>query len=148
MDSSAPSADSDHYKIVNSESDLDSLTWHEAREACQNLGDNWDLVIFNSRAEFDYVQSAITGNCKNYQSFWVGYKEQNGDARTIFKKSTPWDLPWADTEPNDNQGKEECVRMDKNGEMNDSICKRTWTGNQRDQVGMGYICENHPCKSL
>ena len=37
---------------------------------------------------------------------------------------------------------EECVRM-RHGKMNDAVCTRTWSGAMRDQVGMGYVCEEH-----
>merc|ERR1712176_884700 len=91
---SAPSADDDHYKIVSTDNAAVSYTWHEAREACQNLGDNWDLVIFNNDGEYKHIREIITGNCLNYQSYWVGYKELNKEAQTVFKKSVPWKLPW------------------------------------------------------
>lgn len=45
-------------------------------------------------------------------------------------------------EPNDNGGVEECVRM-KGGLFNDAFCYLTHTSSRRDQIGMGYICENH-----
>lgn len=138
----APSLDSDHYKFFSTESAFDSLTWHEAREACQELpGDKWDLVVFNRLEEYNYVRNIIVENCINHQSYWVGYKEYNSVPQTVFKKEIPWQFPWSSSEPNDHQGKEDCVRMDMNGEMNDAICKRTWSGNQNDDVGIGYICE-------
>ena len=27
--------------------------------------------------------------------------------------------------------------------MNDAICSQTWTGNRKDAIGMGYVCEKH-----
>jgi len=142
VNENAPSIDTDHYKFFSTESEFDSLTWHEAREACQDLpGDKWDLVVFNRFEEYNYVRDIIVQNCINYQSYWVGYKEFNSVPQTVFKKDIPWQFPWSISEPNDNQGKEDCVRMDMNGEMNDAVCKRTWSGNQNDDVGIGYICE-------
>jgi len=146
-DANAPPLDSDHYKVFSTDSADVSFTWHEAREACQDLpGDKWDLVVFNRADEHSYIRDIIVQNCLNHQSYWVGYKEDNSVAQTVFKKDIPWEFPWGLNEPNDQQGREDCVRMDKNGEMNDAICKRTWSGNQNDNVGIGYICERQSCK--
>lgn len=136
------SLDPEHYFISSPGNAMDGITWHEAREQCQELGDSWDLAIFNNRNEYESVYQVLVDNCAKH-SYWVGYKEANGEPVTIFKKSVPWGLQWGATEPNDNQGREDCVRMDKFGEFNDAICKKTWTGAERDNLAMGMICEKH-----
>ena len=40
------------------------------------------------------------------------------------------------------KGQEDCVRM-RGGKLNDAVCAQTWTGNRRDAIGMGFVCEKH-----
>ena len=59
------------------------LSFNEAREACQAKGGQWDLVVFESDEELEYVKKLI--NCLP-EAFWVGYRENNGIAIDILNK--------------------------------------------------------------
>jgi len=78
-------------------------------------------------------------------AFWVGYRENGGVTTTQYGFDMPWNIPYAENEPNDAAGNEECVRI-INGQANDARCSRNWTGNRNDDLGMGFICEKQPCK--
>jgi hypothetical protein len=120
------------------------ISFNQAREACQAKGGQWDLVVFESDEELEYVKKLI--NCLP-EAFWVGYREMNGNAIDILNKPATIEMPWetnkANGDPDEPSSKdEECVRM-RRGKMNDAICTRTWSGAMRDNVGMGYVCERH-----
>ena len=137
------------------------MNYNNARKACRNLGKEWDLAIFNHNREFNRIVDILQAHCVNDFAYWIGYKEFDGVAETVFGQelkskadgfTTSIPLPW-DTEsnptapePNDWLGDEECVRL-RNGKMNDAICSRTWAGGKKEGIGMGYICErHHPCE--
>ena len=46
------------YKIIVP-NQPDTVNFEQSREKCQEFGNDWDLVIFNDKNEFDYVQNAI-----------------------------------------------------------------------------------------
>ena len=83
--------------------------------------------------------------CFSDKAFWIGYRESDGVTTTQYGKPSPWEIPYAEGEPNDSAGIEECVRM-RNEEANDARCSRNWTGNRNDDIGMGLICERQPCE--
>lgn len=121
-----------------------TISYNEARTACQGRGFNWDLVVFESDEELQYVKTLI--NCLP-EAFWVGYREYNSKSIDLFGKPSQIVMPWwvnkdngEEDEPNDPDG--ECVRM-RHGKMNDAVCTRTWSGAMRDGIGMGYVCEKH-----
>ena len=60
-----------------------NFSFNEAREACQAKGGQWDLVVFESDEELEYVKKLI--NCLP-EAFWVGYRENNGVAIDILNK--------------------------------------------------------------
>jgi len=79
-------------------------------------------------------------HCLDDFAFWVGYYESSGTASTVYghgvtsKKdgnTVSGKLPWADTEPNDNMGPENCVRL-RAGLMNDALCEITWTAPKKE----------------
>ena len=161
-DTCKPSADAealedDDYKIIPAAS-ANTFNWNKARKQCKSYGKHWDLVIFNSEREFSRIKSILEDNCVNDQSYWIGYKENDGKLTTQYDQKVPTTsgygattsimLPWAEGEPNDNLGDEKCVRYNaKEGTVNDAICGRTWTGAAKDGIGMGIICEKHnPCE--
>ena len=60
-----------------------NFSFNQAREACQAKGGQWDLVVFESDEELEYVKKLI--NCLP-EAFWVGYRENNGVAIDILNK--------------------------------------------------------------
>ena len=59
------------------------FSFNQAREACQAKGGQWDLVVFESDEELEYVKKLI--NCLP-EAFWVGYRENNGVSIDILNK--------------------------------------------------------------
>ena len=167
----AEALEDEEYKIIPAAS-AKTVNWNRARLECKKFGKHWDLVIFNSDREFERIQSMLEDNCVNDHSYWIGYRENmvtdKASGHTWSKVTTTYGqpvgstagyqattsirLPWADGEPNDAMGNspnsEKCVRYNAvEGTVNDAICGRTWTGAQKDGVGMGIICEKHnPCE--
>ena len=130
-----------------------------ARKTCQDLGDEWDLVIISNSKEYNFLVNSINDNCWNDMAWWLGFYEtgeiaeagEEGTVTTVFGKQSEWELKWArdsdfgqkQNEPNNQKGAEDCVRM-KNGKLNDAMCDEGWTGVQRNNIGMGFVCERHP----
>ena len=136
---------SDTYKVVTGA----GLNWDDSRAACQAVGDGWDLVVINDQDEHDVITEQI--NCAN-NAFWVGHKEANGqmydlDGNQVFMDNWDNHSNVLNPEANNQQGDEQCVRI-RGDVMNDALCDRTWTGAERLNIPMGYICEyNAPvCK--
>ena len=72
------------YSLIHERRNLKSnFSFNEAREACQAKGGQWDLVVFESDEELEYVKKLI--NCLP-EAFWVGYRENNGVAIDILNK--------------------------------------------------------------
>lgn len=72
------------YSSIHGNHNLKSYSsFNEAREACQAKGGQWDLVVFESDEELEYVKKLI--NCLP-EAFWVGYRENNGVAIDILNK--------------------------------------------------------------
>jgi len=121
-----------------------TISFNSARDACQEMGPTWDLVIFESEEEMQYVKRLI--NCLP-EAFWIGYRESKGVAKDIFGNPSQIQIPWWTNKINGEKDEpdsedEECVRM-RHGKMNDAQCIRTWSGAMRDGIGMGYVCEQH-----
>lgn len=136
---SAPPTD-DNYHVEGAS----TISFNDARAACQARGAQWDLAVFESAEELSFVNRMI--NCLP-EAFWIGFREHNGKAMTIFNKPStiqiPWEINKSNGEPDEPNGAdEECVRM-RYGRMNDAKCTHTWTGAMRDNLGMGYVCEKH-----
>lgn len=124
------------------------VDWYGAQTACQSRGGY--LFVPNSADEWSQVvamDNMVNGGDKD--AFWIGLKEyetltadqyevgeDGSDASSIFTS-------YSESEPNDKQGVEECVRMRVDGSMNDALCDHTWAGAKRLNIGMGYVCEIH-----
>lgn len=135
----------DNYKIFPAE----KLGWNEARTKCQAINeeegeDGWDLVVFEQEEELQYVKMLI--NCLP-ESFWVGYREFNGIAKDAFGRNPQIEIPWwvnkpsGDLDDPNNPG-ENCVRM-QNGKFTDEECTHANTGQMREGLGVGFVCERH-----
>ena len=146
----------DHYRFFDEP--FDSKITHEAaRKVCQGIGAGWDMLIISNSNEFNFVKDVIADNCYSDYATWLGFYENNtpaigqeGDVSTIFGKPNEWDLKWtmdsdfglSQLEPNDQKGDEVCIRI-KDGGLNDAMCNEGWTGRQKNDVGMNFICEKH-----
>lgn len=137
----------DNYRIFPAE----KLGYNEARAKCQALDEEetdnsgkWDLVVFEQEEELQYVKMLI--NCLP-ESFWVGYREKEGLALDAFGRKPQIEIPWwvnkpsGDLDDPNNPG-ENCVRM-QNGKFTDEECTNANTGQMREGLGVGFVCERH-----
>jgi len=157
VSSDATPLEDEEYKIIPQDAET-TVNWPKARQQCKSYGKHWDLAIFNYEREFTRIQKILQENCVADHAYWIGYRENDGVTTTQYGQrvrttagygaTVSIDLPWAENEPNDNLGNEQCVRYNaQEGTVNDAICGRTWTGAKKDGIGMGIICEKHnPCE--
>jgi len=137
------------YPAPTKEDFATSKNYTAARESCQSLGDNWDLMIINTKREWTFLKEVMDDSCWDHEAWWIGFKEydtvapgQRGSLTTVFGKEPEWEPKWETDEPNDAQGVEECIRY-RLGDFNDAPCSKYWSGVKRDEIGMGYVCEKH-----
>ena len=83
--------------------DQNTTDWDTARSVCQSNGADWDLVVFDSKKEFEFVSGVIESECWT-EAFWLGFTEYQGALTSVFGEASEWDPKnaWAETEPNDN----------------------------------------------
>ena len=88
----------------------DRVQYDVAKAACQADGPGYDLAVINSIEEQQLLWN-LSGRIL-HQPIWIGLRRDN-DSRnfTWVDGSRPAFTYWADTEPNDFNRKEDCVRM-------------------------------------
>jgi len=125
-----------HEYTVVTEAGLD---FDAAQQRCFGMGGY--LFVPNSRDEYQHVmQLPDIENSTDQDVFWVGLKEFSGETVSVNGDERVF-TNFSENEPNDKMGNEECVRMRKAGDMNDALCDITWSGPQKKNYQMGYICE-------
>uniref|UniRef100_A0A671V8C8 C-type lectin domain-containing protein n=1 Tax=Sparus aurata TaxID=8175 RepID=A0A671V8C8_SPAAU len=83
----------------------DKKTWHDAQTACRNLGA--DLVSIHNQEEEDFLSLYSKGTSK-----WIGLKRNPTEGGYSWSDGTPVShTNWGYGEPNDHEGREECVEM-------------------------------------
>ena len=97
----------------------------DARLKCQNMGG--DLVIIRSAQENDFIFDLVKKLNKLY-GVWLGL-QRKADSKFYWIDDTPVEghyQNWAQGEPNDNLGVEDCAHMyglgNSAGKWNDSPC--------------------------
>jgi hypothetical protein len=95
------------------------LTWADARQACRDLGNGWDLTSIRSATVNSFVASLLAGEA------WIGAADQTreGTWRWVNDASVFWlglgpagsavngaYINWSDGEPNDNRNSD-CARI-------------------------------------
>ena len=92
--------------------DTPTLKQSDARQHCQNLGG--DLAIIKSEKQNDFIFSLIQGqNTFTKWGAWIGI-QRKADGKFYWIDNTPVDGSysiWADREPNNAGGSENCVQM-------------------------------------
>jgi hypothetical protein len=90
--------------------------WAAHRAACQALGG--DLASIHSAAENAAVL-AITESA----GAWIGATDAVSEGTWMWSDGTPWDYQtWADGQPDDWDGNEDCALMWASGAWNDGQC--------------------------
>ncbi|XP_022112072.1 uncharacterized protein LOC110991164 [Acanthaster planci] len=114
------------YKFVTS-----VKPWNESRRDCQSTEDG-DLLIIDSQAELDFITQAkenISG------TWWIGFSDsaEEGQWRWV-DCSAPSGLNgtyWADGQPSDTTGTENCAELTQDSKFNDLACTSQ----------LMYVCE-------
>ncbi len=100
----------------------DARTWVSARERCQGLGG--DLVVPGSRAEQNVLAEGYAG--------WIGLSDSAAEGSWVWVSgSALGSTSWAEGEPNDSGGVEDCAELRTDGLWNDRDCASA----------LSYICE-------
>ncbi|XP_051993545.1 CD209 antigen-like protein C [Xyrauchen texanus] len=104
-------------------------SWYESRQFCRDRGG--DLVIINTEEKQRYVSSLVNGRA------WIGLSDIENEGNMKWVDNSPLKKGfWNTNEPNDDEGKEDCVEVLSSNPFqknwNDLPCseKRKW------------ICEN------
>ena len=95
------------YKFAGVENHEEGLTWDQAKQACEQLNNNYQLASIHSEREsaFVYTMFPYLPSANKEQEFWIGANDR-GDAETDegkwkYTDATPFDYThWADGEPN------------------------------------------------
>ena len=76
-----------------------TLSWHDARQACASLGGDYDLAIVDTLELFEFL--------KEYDSHWIGLYSRKGKREFKWVDGTALDYekyldtkPWSNIEPN------------------------------------------------
>merc|ERR1712021_105318 len=115
--------------------------WGKANAACKSAG--MELVTFDDAAEWNLVQQWLG---ETTDAFWVGYRDDDGIVVSTTGQTGLYTL-FKEDEPNNKMGNEACIRM-RFGTLNDALCEIYWAGPKKQNIGMGYICENDEPFSL
>ncbi|XP_013399078.2 macrophage mannose receptor 1-like [Lingula anatina] len=94
-------------------------TWSEAVQYCRNLGG--DLASFHSEAQL----MAVIGRFEyRSQFFWIGLSKPSPDSGYVWTDQSALDFtPWSTGQPDDHNGQEKCVQLDKkDGKWSDVNC--------------------------
>jgi len=105
----------------------DPLTWVEANDACRALQGPDDtgyghLAVMSSDAEFAAAQGYYT-----LTNVWLGHTDLavEGTFHPVSAEPFTWPTttaPWARDQPNNLDGRQNCLWVDDNGRLDDKTC--------------------------
>jgi len=108
--------DENCYKAFN-----ETLSWHDARQACAKLSGDYDLAIVNTQELFEFL--------KEYDSHWIGLYSPKEKQEFQWVDGTALDFgkklegkPWSAIEPNEFGFQESCVHNKAGGLWADTLC--------------------------
>uniref|UniRef100_A0A4W5RXF7 C-type lectin domain-containing protein n=1 Tax=Hucho hucho TaxID=62062 RepID=A0A4W5RXF7_9TELE len=91
----------------------DKKTWHAARGECRKLGA--DLVSIQSMTEQSWLEKDFLSTHTKGKSKWIGLKHNPTDGGYHWSDATPVShTNWGHGEPNNHEGREDCVEMVSN----------------------------------
>ncbi len=121
----------------------EEVVWSQAREECQDLGDDWDLAVVSSQAEHEWISSQLD------QESWVAGRNVGGEWIWVTSETPFWVgrangeaidnayTQWEEGEPSAGIDSSQCLRYsDDLGDWfwTDVLCTREF----------GYVCEQPP----
>jgi len=108
-------------------------SWFKARKACKAMGG--DLATVMNENENEQINLGRREHYLWKYRLWIGLHDNKNEGvfRWAGKKTTPVYTAWANSEPTNSGGSENCVHMNmKSGTWNDNNCRRKYY----------YVCEN------
>jgi hypothetical protein len=110
-------------------------TWDEARSTCQSLGG--DLVVFDLPDEYIAVRGQFGSTFVD--NSWIGYTDAASEGTWAWVTGVNGYMPgagefWAQGEPSNDYGNENCAQLYADGHANDTFC-----GN-----ALPFVCEIPP----
>ncbi|KAI7811358.1 putative CD209 antigen [Triplophysa rosa] len=104
-------------------------SWTDSRQFCRDRGG--DLVIINTEEEQKYVSSIVN------ERAWIGLSDTEKEGNMKWVDNTPLNKGfWAQDEPNDNKGNEDCVEI-----WNPKPFLNNWNDLQCSETRK-WVCEN------
>jgi hypothetical protein len=101
-----------------------------ARATCQATGSGGDLAWFDSLAQQQVVVAAVNAMAPGTEA-WFGLNDQAEEGNYVwFTGGKPSYLNWAQGQPNNADGGQNCARMLANGAWNDTKC----------ELQYGFVC--------
>jgi hypothetical protein len=111
-------------------SEGNTATYADAMASCAAEGGH--LAVVTDTAENDYVRSMIS------DTSWIGFSDSVSEGNfTWITGSTSSYNKWSGPQPDDNGG-EDCVEVNTNGDWNDQKCAAT----------RGFVCECDPTVAI
>uniref|UniRef100_A0A8D0KKJ2 C-type lectin domain-containing protein n=1 Tax=Salvator merianae TaxID=96440 RepID=A0A8D0KKJ2_SALMN len=107
---------------------IQRTNWLKAKAKCQSW--NSQLVVIQDAAKQNFIQSRTRN-----EHYWIGLTDMDNEGEWRWIDGTNYlngFTNWHKGEPNDSEGKEDCVQMHNDGEWNDLPC------NNENNF---YICE-------
>ena len=90
----------------------EKLGYQDAKEKCETIN-GYSLVSVHSMAEQNQIQGALKNVDSTTQDYFVGLRE-NRQGEFSWSDGSPIDFVyWADGQPNDQSGSQQCVKMSK-----------------------------------
>lgn len=130
----------------------ESLTWHEAKARCEEMGGH--LVTITSAEEQAFIESLIDG--KEKKQYWLGANKESGSFEWVTGESFSY-TNWDGIEPNGNSRKDgekekyihiynvknPNVSGSKRFKWNDMFYDNTYPGEEDNFSieNIGYVCE-------
>jgi hypothetical protein len=106
-----------------------SMTWNEARQACEKAGGH--LATFTTQGEWQYIYRYI---CDSGEQYWLGGNDADNEGNWVWITGESWSYTdWCDNEPNnDYDGTEDYLGT--------YTSTHQWNDYREDEK-LGYICE-------
>ncbi len=127
-----------YYKLYD-----ESLTWQEAKDACEQAGGH--LVTITSQEEQDFISGHLQGAAK--RSYWIGLSDEEENDNWTWVTGEPFSYSnWARNEPNHGYGGSEhyVAIVSCDTFYNYEVLFGQWNDHVNNDVELyqfGYICE-------
>ena len=121
-----------------------TLSWSDARKHCGRM--KAELPSIHSPEENEFLltlssQHEYNGNDNDNDDYtWLGGSDRETEKLFVWTDQTPWSyVNWVDGEPNDDDGKQDCILMHTPKSSKD-IYKGKWT-DYRCNYNSTFICK-------